>query len=81
MLLTLLTPRFFYTFSFFSNPLPPYFPQLEKDFVAGNLHPGDLKPALANTINGFLEPVRQHFKKDPRARQLLAKVKKFRVTR
>lgn len=35
---------------------------LEKDFVEGKLHPGDLKPAVAKVINELIEPVRQHFK-------------------
>ncbi|ETO13105.1 tyrosine-tRNA ligase [Reticulomyxa filosa] len=54
---------------------------LEQDYVAGNLHPQDLKGSLAEAINSFLEPVRQHFKNDENAKQLLAQVKKFRVTK
>jgi len=55
--------------------------ELEKDYISGQLHPGDLKPALANAINRMIHPVRQHFKNDKRAKKLLAQVKKFRVTR
>ena len=33
--------------------------EVEKDFVAGNLHPGDVKPALARHLNEILQPVRQ----------------------
>jgi len=55
--------------------------QLEKDFVEGTLHPGDLKTSLAEAINTFLEPVREHFKTDQNAKQLLAQVKKYRVTK
>ena len=54
---------------------------LENDYKNETLHPGDLKPALAKGINALLEPVRQHFKKDQRAKKLLAKVKKYRITR
>ena len=32
--------------------------ELEKDFKEGKLAPGDLKPAVADAINGLLEPVR-----------------------
>lgn len=27
---------------------------LEEDFIAGNLHPGDLKPAVAQAINQMI---------------------------
>eukprot|EP00736_Rhodelphis_marinus_P012798 Rmarinus@m.25981 len=54
---------------------------LEADYSAGTLHPGDLKTALARSINEILQPVRNHFKNDPHAKQLLAKVKKLQVTR
>lgn len=35
---------------------------LERDFVSGNLHPQDLKNAMAREINRMLEPVRKRFK-------------------
>ena len=56
------------------------FEDLAADFVAGTLHPGDLKANLADTINGFLEPVRQHFKSGE-PKRLLEQVQKFKVTR
>eukprot|EP01084_Bolivina_argentea_P068596 124851_1 len=55
--------------------------ELERDYAEALLHPGDLKPALANAINQMIEPVRMHFKNDKNARKLLAKVKKLKVTR
>jgi tyrosyl-tRNA synthetase len=42
---------------------------------------GDLKPALAKAINEMIRPVREHFKKDPKAKQLLQRVKQFKVTK
>lgn len=48
---------------------------LAKDFAAGTLHPGDLKPAVARCINKLLQPVRDHFKNDANARAIFAKVK------
>lgn len=54
---------------------------LEKDFVDGKLHPGDLKPALAKAINSIIEPVRQHFKTNPKAKELFERVKKYKTTR
>lgn len=55
--------------------------ELEKEYLAGNIHPGDLKPSVADHINLLLEPVRQHFEKDPYAKKLLELVRSFRVTR
>jgi tyrosyl-tRNA synthetase len=55
--------------------------ELEKDYVEGNLHPGDLKPALTRVLNEMIEPVRQHFASNPEAKKLLDQVKKFRTTR
>jgi tyrosyl-tRNA synthetase len=54
---------------------------LEKDFVAGNLHPSDLKINTANAINRLLAPVRSHFEKDPYARKLLETIKQWQVTK
>ncbi len=54
--------------------------QLAKDFGAGKLHPGDLKPAVALHLNKLLEPVRKHFAKGKPA-TLLEQVKSFTVTR
>ncbi len=53
---------------------------LEKDFVAGKLHPMDLKNATAGYINKLLEPVRKHFAKG-KPKQLLEKVQEMKVTR
>ena len=51
--------------------------ELEKAFVAKELHPMDLKQATAEYINSFLEPVRRHFEEDARAKELLEKVNAF----
>ena len=48
---------------------------LEADFVAGLLHPVDLKLNVADGINKLLQPVRDHFTKDPYARKLLETIK------
>lgn len=41
----------------------------------GNFATGDLKPALTAAINAILQPVRDHFATDPKAKELLKKVK------
>jgi len=57
------------------------FEQLTEDYSAGNLHPGDLKPALAKAINKIIQPVRDHFNNDPEARILFEQVKEYRTTK
>ncbi len=52
---------------------------LRKDFLEEKLHPMDLKNAIADYIDKSLEPVREHFKKNERARKLLEKVKSFKL--
>ena len=48
---------------------------LEADFVSGELHPSDLKPAVADAINDLLQPVRDHFANDPYAKKLLETIR------
>ena len=55
--------------------------ELVKVFEKGDLHPMDLKPAVADYINKLVEPVRKHFEKDKKAKELLEKIKSFKVTR
>jgi tyrosyl-tRNA synthetase len=55
--------------------------EVEKDFVDGKLHPGDVKPALARHINAILQPVRDHFANNAEAKKLLDTIKKYKVTK
>jgi len=55
--------------------------ELKKIYAKGDLHPLDLKNAVASYINELLEPVRDHFKKNKKAAELLKKVKSYEVTR
>lgn len=55
--------------------------ELIADYESGALHPADVKPALAKSINKMLQPVRDHFKNNSEARDLLKTVKNYRVTR
>ncbi|XP_021905669.1 tyrosine--tRNA ligase 1, cytoplasmic [Carica papaya] len=57
------------------------FEELVSDYEGGELHPGDLKPSLAKALNKILQPVRDHFTNDPTAKDLLKRVKSYRVTR
>jgi tyrosyl-tRNA synthetase len=49
---------------------------LEKDYASGKLNPPDLKPAVTKYINSFLDPIRQHFEEDLKAKELYLFVKK-----
>ena len=53
----------------------------EKDYLAGDLHPADIKPKLSSEINKLLEPVRNHFTTNKEAKDLFEKVKKFKITK
>jgi tyrosyl-tRNA synthetase len=50
---------------------------LEKDFIAGEINPGDLKRSVTKALNRLIEPVRQHFANDPYARELLERVRSY----
>ncbi len=53
--------------------------ELASIFEKGDLHPMDLKPAVADCINKLVEPVRSHFEKNKKAKELLRKVEKFKT--
>ena len=57
------------------------FRELCADYESGAIHPKDLKDALATALNTILEPVQKHFTTDPKAKELLKKVKSFKITR
>ncbi|KAJ8633120.1 hypothetical protein MRB53_026456 [Persea americana] len=55
--------------------------ELIADYEKEELHPADVKPALAKALNKILQPVRDHFKNNSDARDLLRTVKAYRVTK
>jgi len=55
--------------------------ELEKDFVARNLHPLDLKNSCAVELDKLIKPVREHFEKDKKAKKLYEVVKGLKITR
>lgn len=57
------------------------FDELQSDFAGGNLHPLDLKTAVARDLDTLIKPVREHFATDPVAKKLYEEVKSFQVTR
>ncbi|KAG2440015.1 hypothetical protein HXX76_004132 [Chlamydomonas incerta] len=54
---------------------------LAADYESGALHPGDLKAALSRHLNQILQPVRDHFENNAEAKELLKKVKSYKVTK
>ena len=57
------------------------YPELENGYEAGKLHPLDLKKAVIFYVDKLIYPVRQHFEKNSKARDLLEQVKSFETTR
>lgn len=55
--------------------------ELESDYISGRLDPADLKPAVINYIDMLLQPVRDHFENNERAKKLLEEVRSFQITR
>jgi tyrosyl-tRNA synthetase len=54
---------------------------LEKAYRNGEVHPQDLKNAVAKEISKILEPIRRYFETDKEAKECLEIVKKAEVTR
>ena len=50
---------------------------LEDDFGSGAIHPVVLKMNLARLLNELIEPVRKHFREDPKAAKLLVDIRAF----
>ncbi len=48
---------------FGGNIIYDNFNELKKDFIAGKLHPADLKKTVAKELNNILEPIRKKFEK------------------
>jgi len=57
------------------------FDECVDDYVKGNLHPGDVKQAVAKALNRLIQPVRDHFAKNEDAKKLLTQVKAYKSTR
>jgi tyrosyl-tRNA synthetase len=46
------------------------FPELERAYREGTLHPTDLKRGVAEALDEIISPIRSHFETDPSARRL-----------
>jgi len=66
---------------FGGNVIYKTYEDLEKDFVEKKLHPMDLKASATRYLNELLEPIRIHFETNSKAKELLAKVNSYVVTK
>ena len=55
--------------------------ELKKIYADGKIHPLDLKKFVSERLEEQIKPVREHFEKDKRARELYNTVKGFKITR
>ncbi len=55
--------------------------QLEKKFIEKEIHPLDVKNTCAKYINELLVPVRAHFKRNEKAKNLLEQVNSFQIAK
>lgn len=55
--------------------------ELEQAYASKELFPLDLKNAVVKYLDQLLTPVREHFEKDPQAKELLEQVQSFQITR
>jgi tyrosyl-tRNA synthetase len=55
--------------------------ELEKAYANGDLHPQDLKNAIAEELAKILKPLREYFENDKEAKESLETVKKAQITR
>lgn len=52
--------------------------KLEELFKQNVIHPADIKPVVRNYINKLLEPMREHFKTNKQAKQILRSIKNWK---
>jgi len=55
--------------------------QLKRSYLKGEIHPVDLKSGVTDAINELITPVRDHFEKNKKAKELYESVKSFKITR
>jgi tyrosyl-tRNA synthetase len=55
--------------------------ELERLYREGKIHPLDLKNGVAEAVDKLIQPIRNHFEKDKKAKELLRIVKSAEITR
>jgi len=54
---------------------------LKKAYIKGDIHPVDLKQGVTDSLNELIKPVRDHFEKNKKAKELYESVAGFKITR
>ncbi len=54
---------------------------LVQSYAKGDIHPMDLKAAVAHHVNDLVKPIREHFEKNQKAKKLYEDVRSFEITR
>ncbi len=57
------------------------FRELEALYRDGKIHPMDIKAHVAKELDALIKPIREHFEKDKKAKELYDVVKGYRITR
>ncbi len=65
----------------FGGDLELNYYELEEIYKKGKLHPLDLKKAVSFYLDEMIEPIREYFKKNKKAKKLYEEVKKYSITR
>ena len=65
----------------FGGNLELDYDELEEIYKKGNLHPLDLKKAVSFYLDEMIQPVREYFEKNKKAKALYEEVKSYSVTR
>ncbi|NPA38740.1 MAG: tyrosine--tRNA ligase [Candidatus Nanohaloarchaeota archaeon] len=55
--------------------------EMERAYKKGEVHPLDLKEALAKELNEMISPIREHFEKNKKAKELYLFMKEQQITR
>jgi tyrosyl-tRNA synthetase len=55
--------------------------ELENKFRKGEIHPQDLKSVVADKLDEIIKPIREHFEKDKKAKELYETVRQQKITR
>jgi tyrosyl-tRNA synthetase len=55
--------------------------ELEKAYADGSLHPADLKKGVGKALDSIISPIREHFVRNPHARELYETVRAAETTR
>ncbi len=65
----------------YGGDLEVTYDELVSKYRSGEIYPLDLKNAVAKYLNEMIEPVRKHFNKNEKAKELLEKVRSYQITR